>query len=156
MRIVTLKLNDKLHTTIEEIRELRSVATIEHFFLELADAEISQFKLLKIQRDFLAPSGPATVTSLIAKPKKSRELSPAAIQRMLHLHETERMNAATLAQRFGVAAATIGRYLRAHEQGVHVQRPVPPSCRSDRDADTVGTFYPRVKSRRRKREVQDA
>lgn len=58
MHIVKLKLSEKLHTRIEEIRTLRSVATIEHFFLELADAEISQFQMLRIDKSFLQPQGP--------------------------------------------------------------------------------------------------
>lgn len=155
MHVVQLRLSDRLMSILNEIRELRSVPTIENYFLQLADAEICEFRLLKIQKQFLTPSGPATVTSLIAKPKKQRELSPAIIQKILHLRETEKLNAAMLAQRFGVSSPTILRYLRMYDGTAHVQRQVAPSCCSDRDADG-GTFYPKVKSRRRKREVQDA
>jgi hypothetical protein len=154
LHVVKLKLTDKLHATIEEVRELRSVATIETFFLQLVDNELTQFRRLKIQRKFLTPSGPAEAITVVRKPKRFHELSPAVVQKILHLHETERLNASTLGQRFGCSAPTIARYIQKYESSAHVQRPVAPSCRANHDADEIGNF-PRVKSRR-KREVQDA
>lgn len=155
MQILRIKIRDSQVARLKEICRLRQLATVETYLLELALADLAAFRLHKIHERFMAPSGPAATASEIPKPNKCRELSPTTVQRILHLRESEKLSGAMLAQRFGCTAATIGRYLRLYDQGVHVQRPVAPSCRSNHDADATGTFYPKVKSRRRKREVQD-
>lgn len=124
MHIVKLKLSEKVHSRIEEIRALRSVATIEHFFLELADAEISQFRMLRIEKDFLLPQGNATPPPRIAvrrNRRRERVLSPATAQRILHLAQTEGLRAPALAKRFNVSIPTIHRVLQGFDEAEHVK-----------------------------------
>jgi len=137
---------------IREVCELRTMSFFGYIH-QVVEADLASCKLQRIAPDFLLVPGATPVEKV--EVSTSRELTASRVQRILHLRERY-VAPGAIAQRLGVSLVTVHRILRQNDESkIHVPRTVAPSCCSDHDADAIGTFYPRVRSRRRKREMQD-
>jgi hypothetical protein len=115
LRTIKIKLTDRIHSRLEEIRSARSVATLEHFFLELALVEIAGFRLLKLEKTQIPDARPVnTPRKFLSAAEEKRRDFKKRTETIIALYD-QGLKTGAIAERVRCSPMTVGRVLRRHE-----------------------------------------
>jgi hypothetical protein len=116
---VTLRLTKSMRASIGEKLSRRNIKAeaVEHYFLELAQADTAEIRLEVWRTKF--PPAPAEEKKIETKGRQ--EVAAARVQRVLHLHE-QAISDGNIGQRLGLSVTTVRRILQEYAQSDHVAR----------------------------------